>query len=144
MGFYTEFVFTCNGITYYTCDRDGFEKFADQNIEKLVYDLFLYKNYIKNMLCFLNINRTDCYSIWPCWEIVDETNDSGDNIYFIELIDNNVIVNNNIFFREKYNTIPFKGDNFVRFLNTRFLCDKIWKKYNLPKEIINYIQTKYF
>lgn len=147
MGFYTEFIFTHKGVTYITCNRDGFEEFADKNIEKLVNDLLLYKDYIKNMLCFLNINRTNDESIWPVWSIdrTKGTNYCGDNMYFIKL-DNNVVLVNRPYGSQLSYIISRKTKfvNFVRFLNTRFLCDKIWKKHSLPKDIINYIQNNYF
>lgn len=115
--------------------------FADKNIEKLTNDLLLYVSYIKNMLVFLNKDRTDDTSVWPVWTISNNYEIYGDNVYFIELNDNGVKVNDEIVcFSTKNKT----SKDFIRFLNTRFLCDKIWKQFELPKDIINYMQEKYF
>lgn len=146
MGYYTEFIFEYKGVTYTTCERDGFEKFAQKHVIKLAQDLLLYRDYIKNMLAFLNIDRSDKDNFWPKWSThYHRYNYMGDNVYCIFLLDDSVKVNNIGTNPSRYYLVKSrKSPDFVRFLNTRFMCDKIWQKYKLPKDMINYIQENFF
>ena len=147
MGYYTTFVFTHkNDDTFLTCDRDGFEYFADANLKKLVNDLLLFRHYIVDMLVFLNIDRSENDSEWPKWtEWTDDSGFCSDNVYYINMDNKCIKVRKNsstpvCITLDKPKNTP----QFTRFLNIRFQCDKIWKKHNLPKDIINFIENNYF
>lgn len=150
MGYYTEFVIKKDNYYYYTCDRDGFENYVDENIQKLFNDYVLYKSYITDLLKFLNIDRTDEKSKWPQWKKINlNLNLAGDNVYFISL--DNMYVNRfdicdgpDIEFITDINLNDLKkSEKFTEFLNRKFHLNAIWEKYKVSKDLALWFQCTY-
>lgn len=150
MGYYTEFILTYKGKTYLTCDRDGFEKYVDVNLTKLVRSYALYKDYIVDMLKFLNLDRSDDMNLWPTWRIhtAIHLDLAGDNMYFIT-IDDNVSIEPDCIEHMQYVSAQEvqhlkRLPEFTQFLNDRFVLKDIWKKYGIPPDLSTWIQATYF
>jgi len=150
MGYYTEFVLSYKQHKIVTCDRDGFEEFADNNINKLVESYALCKQYIKNLLLFLNIDRSDNTSQWPKWYIEPVHHEfCCDNMYFIYIDETAIGVYHGndecIFDVSSVDVTKLKkSHSFEDFLNRRFLLNKIWKIYDVPRDLAVWIQCTYF
>ena len=146
MGYYTEFILLYKNKTYYTCDRDGFEKYVDINIKRLAESFALYREYIVDILKFLNIDRSDDNAPWPKWSLNESNSYTGDNMYFMDLTEDGLVV----FYRgcptpQVVNLYRLKRTSeFTNFLNHRFILNKIWQKYNITPDLAKWIQTTYF
>ena len=149
MGYYTSFTFSYKKTIYTTCDRDGYDYYAARNVFILCVDYIIYKEYIGDMLKFLNIDRSDKDNKWPFWEI--DGNFEVDNPYWITADVNT----DNIHYsyeekvitylsKDRLSWIEKNQDKFNKFLNNRFLLDKIWKKYNIPPRLATYISNTFF
>lgn len=120
----------------YSCEVE------DDKIIALLFDEYMiYKNYIKDFLNFLNMRRNDN---WPTWV------NGHDNMKCCAKIAVDVFINQNkiIVFAsyEKNKRIKItnpRNDKFIEFINRRFLLKSICDKYNLPKDLHQYL-TKYF
>ena len=144
MGYFATFRFT-HKDKIFTCDRDGFDN--EINLKKLVNDLLLFRHYIVDMLAFLKIDRSDNDSQWPKWTEIHSNCFCRHNGYCINM-DNECIEimknSDSSYVCINLDNKPENTPQFTRFLNIRFQCDKIWKKHNLPKDIINFIENNYF
>ncbi len=144
MGFNVFLTVVYRGQYYYCYCRNVADhlKYCADIIDLIIKDYMLYKDYIKDMLAFLNIERKDDWIKWKTdidsfhnlsFHISKHINIDDEKIVVvhgqgIKIIDDIVIKITN----------P-KNQQFIDFINRRFLLKHICNKYNLPKDLHTYL-----
>lgn len=139
MGYYTCVILLYRGEKYFCCHRDGFENWCEKAIRLIIDEFMVYKDYIKNMLQFLNIDRSKNVDadFWPKWD--NYGNFESDQFYWIDITTDKIYVDRNgdLLYNIKIEKII--TPEFIEFINRRYLLKSICKKYNLPKDIHAYL-----
>lgn len=155
MGYYTSIVIFIKNKSYTTCNRDGFEEYVEEELEKLINYYLIYRDYVKNWLEFLNskMNYMKKRHLEYIWH--DGKHDThSDQYHYLtfysdEIVHNEIFPNPNPKFNMKIKVEDIKerkanSEEFQEFLNKRFLLDKIWEKYKVAPCLAKWIQCSYF
>ena len=137
MDYYTCVVVEYIGKKYVCYERDGFENWCEEAIKLIIDEFMIYKDYIKNMLNFLNIDRSKNFGtgFWPKWILGNDARYNADRYYFIDIIIDNIIVHQVFGVTELIKIQKVITPQFIDFVNRRFLLKHICKKHNLPKDL---------
>lgn len=128
-----------NGRNYH-CREDLMGK-RDIIIKLIIDEYIIYRKYIKNFENFLNVDRQH----WPKW---NEHKNKGliwvDEVVYIEINKDIIEVyeNDKIIYDKKIQKVI--TPEFIEFINRRFLLEHICNKYNVPKDIQNYLIKNFF
>lgn len=154
MGYYTEVVLYYKSEIFVACHRDSWEYEVEEVLRLLTIDYIVYKDHITNMDEFLNTFFPSLHNfkyLIPYWEKIVRTarglDLTGDNIYWVHMIATVVNITHKhtkavVCNKHKRKTLllnPTTKIDFYNFLNNRFLIDKIWKKYNVPNNLQEWI-----
>lgn len=130
------FIVYCCGKKYSCRVDNDYEKIIDLIIEEYM----IYKDYIKDMLAFLNMKRNDN---WPTW-IIGHDNKCNINIGIDFVIEQKRIY---VYIYPGSKIIRIQNPRnakFTDFINRRFLLKNICEKYNLPKDLHAYLVNFFF
>lgn len=118
-------------------------------IRLIIDDYMIFKEYIPNSLCLKNFLNVERCGNWPEWKIGHDYIACNDKYFSNILIMNNIIFVKNVHDSKVENNSKTiiknpKNQKFIDFINRRFLLKSICKKYNLPKDIQNYLVNFFF
>jgi hypothetical protein len=146
MGYYVGINIWYRGTNYNCLHRDGFEYFYKNVISVLISEFCIYKDYIVNMKKFLNIDRSKSINapFWPNWE--NKLLDYGgcDDCIHINILSKDIIMSGVSLNPITRPIIKKVTPEFHNFINRRFLLPQICKKFNIPKDIHNYLLNLFF
>ncbi len=137
MGYYTCVFVKYRGKKYICGERDGFENWCEKAIKLIIDEFIIYKDYIKNILNFLNIDRSKNVNadFWPKWKLVKYTFFNADQFYIIDIHIDNITVHQAFGVTKQVKIQKVITPEFIEFINRRFLLKHICKKHNLPKDL---------
>jgi hypothetical protein len=143
MGFWTGIIISHKGKKCSHITKNGLEYDFDDIIKNIIPDICLYKDYIVNMSNFLNRNN-----YMKFWDVGDTW---GDLLICVDITEIEIIITkvSGRYHAAKGLTkiIPIikkVTPEFHNFINRRFLLPQICKKFNIPKDIHNYLLNLFF
>lgn len=127
---------------YYTRNIDDHDKYCAYVIDLIIRDYIIYKDYIKDMLAFLNRGN----EIWTtlCNFYIDSRYCMSKDI---TIDDEKIVITECTVLRPKVEVIKIKkqkNPQFIDFINRRFLLPHICEKYYVPKDIQQYLINFFF
>jgi hypothetical protein len=116
----------------------------DYSIDLMLQDFCIYKDYIVNMLNYLNNDMFNCLGKW-----YNKKYEWGPTDIRINITDKKIIIKKT---PEYWSELPHVvipiikkvTPEFHNFINRRFLLPQICKKFNIPKDIHNYLLNLFF
>jgi hypothetical protein len=137
MGYYTSVVVWYKEKRYYCGYKDGFENWCEEAIRLIIDEFMIYKDYIKNMRIFLNVDRSKKanFDFWPKWKSAEPIIFGLHQIYWINITTDKISVHRNVPILYEVKITKQKNQQFIEFINRRFLLKHICNKYNLPKDL---------
>ena len=129
---------------YFAKIIDEDTNYCDDYIDLIILDYMIYKDYIKDMLAFLNREKEKERSDQGWTISCPLYNVFTPNCVYKEITisDEKIVIRSKLVFRPIAEVLEIEKvvtPEFIEFINRRFLLQHICNKYNLPKDLHAYL-----